>query len=199
MGGPGWLTGIFVAIMVAVAVYCAGRLVVARQIRRLTEVDSDGVHVVMGVAMAGMLAPGLRILPSGIWEVVFAVGAGWFGWQFVQGRRGASAGPSAWRCPHPLPHLVECAAMIYMFAAVAPRVAPAAMGMSGSGARFSVLALALAVFMIGYVVWVGDGLTALAPAGTGGHVCRRYLAPRCAAVCKMAMGVTMGYALILML
>jgi Domain of unknown function (DUF5134) len=234
MGGPGWLTGIFAAIMVAVAVYCAGRLIVARRIRRPTEVDSDGVHVVMGVAMAGMLDPGLRILPAGIWEPVFAVGAGWFGWQFVQARRSASAGPNAsarrsaglsasasagpgaWRCPHPLPHLVECVAMIYVFAAVAPRVAPAGMGMSGSGARFSVVALALAVFMMGYVVWVGDGLTALAPAalapvtagtgtvaaagaGTGGHLCRPYLAPRCAAVCKIAMGVTMGFMLILML
>jgi Domain of unknown function (DUF5134) len=219
MGGPGWLTGIFAAIMVTVAVYCAGRLIMARQIRRPTEVDSDGVHVVMGVAMAGMLAAGLRILPAGIWEAVFAAGAGWFGWQFVQTRR-ASPSASAWRCPHPLPHLVECVAMIYMLAAVLPRAAPAGMAMSGTGARFSILAVVLAVFMIGYVVWVGDRLTALAPAalgtvpggtvpgGTvpagngstgGGHVCRAYLAPRCAALCKIAMGVTMGYMLILML
>jgi hypothetical protein len=31
-------------------------------------------------------------------------------------------------------------------------------------------------------------------AGTG-----QYLAPRCAALCKIAMGITMGYVLILML
>jgi hypothetical protein len=32
----------------------------------------------------------------------------------------------------------------------------------------------------------------------GGHG-RPYLAPRCAALCKIAMGITMGYMLILML
>ena len=60
MGRPGWLTVIFAAAMIAVAAYCAGRLVVARWRRRPTDVDSDGMHVVMGVAMAGMLVTGLR-------------------------------------------------------------------------------------------------------------------------------------------
>ena len=109
--------------------------------------------------------------------------------------------------------------------------------MSATGARFSVLALALALFMFGYVAWVGDRLTARAPAlaaapapavaghragarghraGARGHLAgvrgrrlarrlrqagqgRPYLAPRCAAMCKIAMGITMGYVLILML
>ena len=165
MSGPAWLTDIFAAVMITVAAYCASRLVVARCWRRPTDVDSDGVHVVMGVAMAGMLVTGLRFLPVGIWEAVFAAAAGWFGWRFVRVRRGAPL--SQWRCPQPVPHLVECGAMLYVYLAV-PAVAVAAKsgmgGMSVTGARFSVLALVLALFMLGYVAWVGDRLTARAPA-----------------------------------
>ena len=251
MGGPAWLTDIFAAMMITVAAYCASRLVVARWWRRPTDVDTDGVHVVMGVAMAGMLVAGLRFGSFGLWEAVFAAAAGWFGWRFVRARHGAPLSP--WRCPQPVPHLVECGAMLYMYLAV-PAVAAAAKGASGAsgamggmsvtGARFSVLALALALFMFGYVAWVGDRLTALAPAPAsavpaaafplaavrqepgalmtatgpepvatgpepagdaspggcaGSGQGRPYLAPRCAAMCKIAMGITMGYVLILML
>ena len=165
MGGPAWLTDIFAAVMITVAAYCASRLVVARWWRRPTDVDSDGAHVVMGVAMAGMLVTGLRFLPAGIWEAVFAAAAGWFAWRFVRVRRGAPL--SQWRCPQPGPHLVECGAMLYMYLAL-PAVAVAAKGavggMAATGARFSFLALVLALFMFGYVVRVGDRLTAQAPA-----------------------------------
>ncbi len=241
MGGPAWLTDIFAAVMITVAAYCASRLVVARWWRRPTDVDTDGVHVVMGVAMAGMLMAGLRFGSFGLWEAVFAAAAGWFGWRFVRVRQGVPLSP--WRCPQPVPHLVECGAMLYMYLAVpavaaAAKGAPGAMGgMSATGARFSVLALALALFMFGYVAWVGDRLTARAPAlavavpavavpaaagpaaafpaaalsaaavppaawpggCAGSGQGRPYLAPRCAAMCKIAMGITMGYVLILML
>ena len=231
MGGPAWLPDIFAGIMITVAAYCASRLVVARWWRRPTDVDSDSVHVVMGVAMAGMLVAGLRFGSAGLWEAVFAAGAGWFGWRFVRVRRGAPLGQ--WRCPQPGAHLVECGAMLYMYLAV-PAVAVAAKGaaggmgtMAGTGARFSFLALVLALFMFGYVAWVGDRLTARTPAlaanlpqapgalmtvtgpppaaaaspggCAGARQGRPYLAPRCAALCKIAMGITMGYMLILML
>lgn len=198
MGGPGWLTGSFAALMLTVAVYCASRLVAARWWRRPTELDTDGAHVVMGVAMAGMLVTGLRSLPAGMWEGILAAGAGWFGWRVVQARQGS------WRCGHPAPHLVECVAMLYMFLVVptSPRATAGmgAMAASAAASRFSFLALIMAIFMFGYVVRVADRLTvrtpALALAGPGG---RRFLAPRCSALCKVAMGVTMGYMLILML
>ena len=212
MGGPAWLTDIFAAASLAVAFYCAGRLVAARRWRRPTELDTDGAHVVMGMAMAGMLVSGLRTLPSAIWEVVFAAGAAWFGYRMLQARRGAQ--PSPWRSSHPLPHLVECGAMVFMFL-ILPASAAAggvSMTMTATESRFSFLTLPLALFLFGYVVWLGDRVTlhapalalASAPAGGGSgspspEPARPYLAPRCAAICKITMGITMGYMLILML
>jgi hypothetical protein len=227
MGAPVWLTGSFAALMLTVATYCAGRLAVARRWQRPTELDTDAGHVLMGVAMAGMLVARLRLLPAATWEAVFAVGAAWFAWRLLQSRRAPAA---SWRCLHPAPHLVECAAMLYMFYAATPLTArPAAAGMAGlTPSRFSVLALLMALFMVGYVVLVADRLplrppalavtpaisTPLAapaplatpaptdaPAPTG-HILassRPYLAPRCAALCKIAMGLTMAYMLVLML
>jgi hypothetical protein len=218
MGGPAWLTAIFAAASLAVAVYCAGRLVVARRGHRPTELDTDGAHVIMGVAMAGMLVSGLRTLPSAIWEVVFAAAAVWFGYRMLQARRGAQSSP--WRSSHPLPHLVECAAMVFMFlilpAAAGAATSSMSMTMTATESRFSFLTLPLAVYLFGYVVWLGDRVTlhapalAIAPASAGPgpgygsgspspEPAHAYLAPRCAAICKITMGITMGYMLILML
>ena len=217
MGGPAWLTGIFAAASLAVAVYCSGRPIAARRWRRPTELDTDGAHVIMGVAMAGMLVSGLRTLPSAIWEVAFAAGAAWFGYRMLQARRGAR--PSPWRSSHPLPHLVECAAMVFMFlilpASAAVEGTARGMAMTATESRFSFLTLPLAVFLFGYVVWVGDRVALYVPAlaaatgdarsaagsgsGPGSAATPYYLAPRCAAICKITMGITMGYMLILML
>ena len=217
MASPAWLTAIFAAASLAVAVYCAGRLVVARRGHRPTELDTDVAHVIMGVAMAGMLVSGLRTLPSAIWEVVFAAAAAWFGYRMLQARRGAQSSP--WRSSHPLPHLVECAAMVFMFlilpASAAVEGTARGMTMTATESRFSFLTLPLALFLFGYVVWLGDRVTlhvpalaVAAPAGdtrsaigsaSGFAATQSYLAPRCAAICKITMGITMGYMLILML
>ena len=174
----------------------------------------------MGVAMAGMLVSGLRTLPSAIWEVVFAAAAVWFGYRMLQARRGAQSSP--WRSSHPLPHLVECAAMVFMFlilpASAAVEGTARGMTMTATESRFSFLTLPLAVYLFGYVVWLGDRVTLHAPAlalatapasagprpgyGSGSpspEPAHPYLAPRCAAICKITMGITMGYMLILML
>jgi hypothetical protein len=171
----------------------------------------------MGVAMAGMLVSGLRTLPSAIWEVVFAAAAVWFGYRMLQARRGAQSSP--WRSSHPLPHLVECAAMVFMFlilpASAAVEGTARGMTMTATESRFSFLTLPLALFLFGYVVWLGDRVTLHVPAlavaapagdtrsaigsGSGFAATQSYLAPRCAAICKITMGITMGYMLILML
>ena len=228
MGAPIWLTASFAALMLTVATYCAGRLAVARRWQRPTELDTDAGHVLMGLAMAGLLVSRLRLLPAAAWEAVFAAGAVWFAWQLLRSRRRTAAG--SWRCLHPAPHLVECAAMLYMFFAATPLTARAAVtGMTAlTPSRFSVLALLMALFMVGYVVRVADRIPlrtpalamvpadpapmaaftppdlsappdTLAPVGNVPAIARPYLAPRCAALCKIAMGLTMAYMLVLML
>jgi len=170
VAGLSWLAGPLAAAMIAIAVYCAGRLACARRWRRPTEVDADSLHLVMGVAMAGMLMPRLGLLPGRGWEAVFGAAAAWFAWQSARAGRGIPG--TGWRCRHPVPHLVECAAMLYMLLAVArPRPGSRALpmpGMSGSAAAasFPALAAVLALFMLGYVLWATDQLASLARAST---------------------------------
>ena len=80
------------------------------------------------------------------------------------------------------------------------------MTMTATESRFSFLTLPLALFLFGYVVWTSDRITVHAPAlataagpGPGFAPAQSFLAPRCAAICKITMGITMGYMLILML
>jgi hypothetical protein len=237
MSGPAWLAGGLAALMIAIAVYCAGRLAVSRLRGKDTEVATDGLHVMMGVAMAGMFEPRLTPIPGGPWRAVFAVAAAWFAWQAVRaGRR-----PST-RCAHPAAHAVECAAMVYMILPVGSWPSGRGLGMTMPGMSPDTttgnpaLTLVLALFMLGYVLWAIDRLAVLSrapaaatprqaaaarpslaaltvpaaagilgPPGPGPTADprrppgRTALAPRLAACYKIAMAITMGYMLILML
>ncbi len=242
MAGASWLAGIFATVMILTGAYSASRLAISRLRGRATESDADALHAVMGAAMAGMLVPRLNVLPDSAWAAVFGIAAAWFGWHAVR-TRGlvTAAGPPS---PFPVPHLIECVAMLYMLLAVhGPRPAHGGMGtaMIGMGASvgpagsFPALAVVLALFMLGYIVWTTDRLTSLARARTatagpgrsqdrrspaavpphgagdtpgrpaaagtrdGDQAGRPVLAPRLAACGKLAMSVTMGYMLILML
>jgi len=172
---PTLLGYLLAAIMIVTAAYCLGRLAVARLRRRPAEPDADTAHFVMGVAMAGMLVPRLDWLPDGAWVVVFAAAFAWFGWRLVGACRGHDAGR---RATQHAPHLLASSAMLYMFLAVSPagarqagagsgRAGPAMPGLVMGGqpaiARFPVLAFALALALLGYVVWVMDRLPSLAP------------------------------------
>jgi hypothetical protein len=167
MTGPSWLAGFLAAVMIATAVYCFSRLVAAWRWQRRTDYDVDGVHILMGVAMAGMLVPRLNPFWDSGWEVIFAAAVGWFGWQTLRGYRSALAVGPRWTALH-LQHVVACGAMLYMFLAVAPAKAASsqagmAMGGSGSATRFPTLALLLTLALVGYVIWNADRLTSLAP------------------------------------
>lgn len=196
MTGPAWLADMLAVIMIATAVYCVSRIVAARRWRRPTEYDVDGVHVLMGVAMAGMLVPRLSLAGGSGWAVVFGGAAAWFGWRTIRGyRRGQ-------RSAHHLPHLLASAAMLYMVL-VLPAAAVAGPGMPmGAGPGFPALALVLALGLIGYVMWTTDRVTSLAPVTATGAQVRTVAGPpmsqRLAACCDIVMGLTMGYLLILM-
>ena len=237
MSVPAWVTGGFAALMIATAAYCAGRLAVSRLRGRDTELDADGLHVLMGVAMAGMLAPQLSPVPGTAWQAVFAAAAAWFAWQAARpGRRARGT-----LCAHPAPHAVESAAMVYMLLPAGARPpGRAEMAMPGMSEAVTAgnpaLTLVLTLFMLGYVLWTIDRLASLSRAsaaatapgpaagrrpllavataqpaagvpGTSGsretaHAGppgRPALAPRLAAGYKIAMGIAMGYMLVMML
>jgi Domain of unknown function (DUF5134) len=188
----------------------------------------------MGAAMAGMLVPRLNVLPGGAWMAVFSLGAAWFGWHAVRARGTRISGGSLGRFP--VPHLIECVAMLYMLLPLhgpRPAYGGAGMAMAGMGAPaapvggFPALAVVLALFMLGYIVWTTDRLAALVrtrgtpalarttvpprdadgaastPAGAGtqagGQAGGAVLAPALATCGKLAMSIIMGYMLILML
>jgi hypothetical protein len=177
--GPGWVAAGFAALMLVIAASCAARLAIWRPRGRDTETDADGLHLLMGVAMAGMLEPRLSPLPGIVWQVVFTAAAAWFTWQAICTR--SRGRPGGWRCAHPAPHAVECAAMLYMLvparqAGYAPAVAMP--GMSGPAAGSNpAIALVLALFMLGYVLWTTDRLATLwrARTASAGH---RHARPR---------------------
>jgi uncharacterized protein DUF5134 len=242
MAGPSWLAGAFAAVMILTAAYSASRLAISRLRGLATEFDADALHAAMGAAMAGMLVPQLNLLPDSAWAAVFGIAAAWFGWHAVRVRGVGTSGSS--RCRFPVPHLIECAAMLCMLLPVngsQPAHGRTGMAMAGMGASsgpaggFPVLAAVLALFMVGYTVWTTDRLTTLARAKTAaadpvrdsGHqpsaaatpphdagtsstpggagtrredqAARPVLAPKLAVCGKLAMSITMGYMLILML
>jgi Domain of unknown function (DUF5134) len=225
VSGPAWLAPGFAALTLLIAAASACRLTLGRLQGRVTEPDVDAHHVLMGVAMAGMFQPRLSLAPAAAWRVVFAASAAWFAWRAIRGRvrRGRPRGP--W-CDS-APHAVECAAMIYMLLPAGRGAETAMAGMGGSGSAGNpAIALVLALFMLGYLLWTTDRLTSMSraraeasgspqPEAAGGPIrvgtltltasapaaltARAQLAPRFAACCKIAMSIGMGYMLITML
>jgi hypothetical protein len=130
MSTPAWILEIFAAVMLLVAEVSAGQLVTARgwTKRDIADADIAASRLLAGIAMAGILVPGLRILPDTAWAVAFAVMTAWLAWQLWResGGRAAAAGRG-----HYAPPLVQSAAMLYMFAALAPPSLPGTGAMSG--------------------------------------------------------------------
>lgn len=204
MTGPPWLVGGFAVLMLLVTACCAARLVIGRLRDVGAEPDADALHVLMGVAMAGMFEPGLSLVPGVVWLPVFAAAAVWFGYRAI---RAAGIGSTVRaRCAYPFPHAVECAAMVYMlwpagralWLANHARAMPMP-GMTGPYPAMTgnmALTFVLAIFMLGHIIWTADRLASRSVAGATG---RPTLAPRLAACFKIAMSAAMGYMLVTML
>lgn len=134
MSTPAWILEIFAAVMILVAEVSAGQLVVACAWTRPGGAGADiaVTRLLMGIAMAGVLVPGLRVLPNAAWDGVFAIVTAWFVWCLWWESRGRGAAAVA-RGHYALP-LVHSAAMLYMFAALAgPSAEGSGMSMSGPG------------------------------------------------------------------
>jgi hypothetical protein len=175
---PSWILDIFAAVMLTVAAASAARLVAARPWQHGTRpaalADIDVAHLLMAIAMAGMLVPGLRTLPDGAWEVVFGVMTAWFGYRVA--RDAQVSGVRALAGGHCAPHLVHAGAMLYMFVAVSAPAAHGSGGMDGMGGAGGLsgmgtlglpfLALVFALLLVGYSIWDLDQLSG---PGTSGH------------------------------
>ena len=108
--------------------------------------------------MAGILVPGLSILPNAVWEVVFAVMTAWLAWCLWLESRGRGA---AMARGHYAPHLVQSAAMLYIFAALAGQSVSSTGGMAGMAGWSSsglpalhapALALIFALLLVAFAV-----------------------------------------------
>jgi len=172
---PSWILDIFAAIMLLVAVVSAARLAAARPWgggRRAALADIDLAHLLMAIAMAGMLVASLQTLPDGAWEAVFAVMTAWFAYRVL--RDAQVSGVRALAGGHCAPHLIHAGAMLYMFLAVAAPIAHGSGGMSGMGGGMSgmgtlelpFLAFLFALALVGYSIWDLDQLSG---PGTSGH------------------------------
>jgi Domain of unknown function (DUF5134) len=214
--GPSWLAPGVAALMLLVTATSTFRLARWRR-RRPVEPDVDALHAMMGIAMAGMLLPQLSVVPGRVWQAVFGVAAGWFAARAI--------GPRAWRADgrrftHPAPHVVECAAMLYMLIPARSQGAAgmAMPGLAASSVANPVVTLLFAVFLVGYVLSSADQLTARAQAAaladgrSAPHGPRPWSAPhvsgprsrpdgvlRFTIIDKIVMGTAMGYMLLAML
>jgi hypothetical protein len=207
---PAWLLDTFAAIMLLVAAVSAARLAVSR---RDPDADIDGAHLLMGAAMAGTLTASLSTLPSGAWEVIFGLLTAWFGYRVAREYR-AGRGLRALVREHHAPHLLHSAAMLYMFLALRPpshgTPSGAMAGLGAAGLRLPTLALLFAFLLVAYVVTDLDRIPAprafavpvLAAAGAPAATAPAVTATAKVTVaqgCRIAMGVTMAFMLIIMI
>jgi hypothetical protein len=228
MSTPAWILEIFAAVMFLIAEVSAGQLVIARAWTRRDIADADVAvsRLLVGIAVAGMLVPGLSILPNAAWEVAFAVMTAWLAWRLWLESRGRGA---AMVRGHYAPPLVQSAAMLYIFAALAGQSESSTGGMAGMAGWSSsglpalhaptlalIFALLLVAFAVhdldrragvdGYFRTVGRPLvpagSALAAAATGPAAYtaeRLLLSPAVVKGCQVTIGVTMAFILIIMI
>src|SRR5271167_4437658 len=87
---PAWILDIFAAVMLVVAAVSATRLVAARPWPGgpgVALADIDIAHLLMAIAMAGMLVASLQTLPNGAWEVIFGLMTAWFAYRVLRDAR----------------------------------------------------------------------------------------------------------------
>jgi len=216
---PVWILDFLAAVMLLVAAYCAARVVTVRRLHRTLHYDVNTAHVAMGAAMAGMLRPDLNLLANGLWEAIFSGFAVWFSWRSVSflaqhGIRGRSD-DHVHGISHYLTHLVRSCAMLYMYWLGMPITGSRGIEMAMSGPPTSAgdpgLTLLLIAILLASAVWQLDAIGRFSPASelalraSGGAAPlpagadrRPWLAPRGEVACHVAMCLSMGYMLALM-
>jgi hypothetical protein len=213
---PAWLLDILTALILVVAAVSAVRLATAGlPTNRLSVVgrtgsflsangpcraDTDIAHLLMGIAMAGMLVPSVKTLPPYAWETIFGLLTVWFAWSLVD--ETTTNGPRSLVCAHRATHLLHGAAMVYMFAARTRSDGVSICAADGDIARpftYATPARAFAVVLVCYSVWDIVGQLSSRRYSLGGTTLAGVIpeggtAPTVA--CRFVMGVTMAFMLI---
>jgi hypothetical protein len=115
VNAPNWLTAFVSTLMIFIAGYSAWRLAISRAWGRVTDYESDVLHLAVGIAAAGMIAKWAHTLPRSVWTVLFVAGGVYFAYRTYRtwGDRGVRG--------RLLADTACCAIIVYMFAAgVAP-------------------------------------------------------------------------------
>jgi hypothetical protein len=220
---PTWLVYGFAAVMAWVSGFCVVRLALATHLGRQTHYDVNLSHVLMGVAMIGMLVPRWNAIPNGLWEIVFAVVALYFlalsaRFVAVHGMRGIDD-DHVHHISHYLIHAVLACGMLYMYWLGMPITTMSGTDMSMSGPPHGAgdpgLTLLLIGILVASAIWqletIGEfarqpGVAVGAIAGalggdpgkaTEGCDDRPWLAPRLEIGDHIAMCITMAYMLVL--
>lgn len=222
MAYPTWLAYFFSALMAVVAVYCVVRIALARPRGKVIEYDVDISHLLMAVAMIGMLVPKWNKISNTVWVVVFFAFLVWFAAKALVEFRSRSHMPApivADHVRHNIFHGVMALAMLDMYWIGMPMSAsPHGAAMSSmSGAQGNAfLNLLVVVALLGFTIWEIDsafvsgsatvvlagagGETAAVAVGNGHGPTHNHLlqSPKLEAVIFTVMTVTMAFSIILM-
>lgn len=78
MNAPTWLSNLISILMLALACYSLWRLLIARLWGRGIDYETDGLHLLAGIAAAGLISSWGRTLPRSVWAVLFVAGGVYF-------------------------------------------------------------------------------------------------------------------------
>ncbi|MBR7833395.1 DUF5134 domain-containing protein [Actinospica durhamensis] len=117
MNAPYWLSDLVSLLMLVLGLYSLWRLLVVRFWGYTTDYETDALHLLAGVAAAGIVSSWARTLPRPVWLVLFAAAGVYFAFRAAR----------AWSATAPEPRrrmlgaVGCCAVLVYCFAAgVAP-------------------------------------------------------------------------------
>lgn len=217
MNAPAWLPDILAAIMIAIAAFHLWRLSVARTFAARPDYEFDVLLILLALSTAGMLEHWIRLLTPGAWATILAVAGAWFVLRAVTRTRAAGAGAGAGVTAGPSVRssaaaAAGCAVAVYMLlAGVAPSTLSASTagqytmaGMPGMTVDTTVawptLGIAFAVLLAVYAVAALDQISRTdspeSVGSLGSATPAAVLAPRAAALCRIALAVTMAYAIL---
>ena len=204
MNAPGWLTTLVSTLMILVAGYSAWRLAISYAWGRVTDHESDVLHLAVGVAAAGLVADWAHTLPRSVWTGIFIVGGVYFAvrtylaW-YDRALRGKHLAQSA--C---------CGVLVYMFlAGVAPTTINGSTagqytmaGMDGMILDQTITYPSIGlVFVVGLCFYAVTVLNRIAPLPVGEGAARAesnslILAPRSVEVCRILIVLVLVYAIL---